>query len=285
MIDYNKFACFILTHGRPTNVKTYQLLRKRGYKGKIYLIVDDEDKTLEAYKKNFKDEVIVFSKKEIDKTTDCGDNFHNFKTVLYARNACFPIATKLGLDYFLELDDDYTSVESRFNKQNVFAYENIKDINNLIINMLEFLEATPTTTISFAQGGDFIGGKNGTYGKAVKLGRKSMNSFFCKTNRPFLFLGTLNDDVNTFTTWGKSGQLFFMYNHILINQAPTQQQAGGLTDIYLQYGTYVKSMYSVMYNPSFVKLMMMGNKFMRIHHQVNKEQAYPKILDQKYKKG
>jgi hypothetical protein len=49
----NNFAVFILTHGRPDNVKTYTTLRKCGYTGKVYFIVDNEDKHIEAYQKNY----------------------------------------------------------------------------------------------------------------------------------------------------------------------------------------------------------------------------------------
>ena len=37
--------------------------------------------------------------------------------------------------------------------------------------------------------------------------------------------------------------------HIMINQKPTLQREGGLTEVYLEYGTYVKSFYSVMFSP------------------------------------
>ena len=46
-------AVFILSHGRPYNVITYKTLRKSGYTGKIYIIVDDEDKTINEYKSIF----------------------------------------------------------------------------------------------------------------------------------------------------------------------------------------------------------------------------------------
>ena len=39
MQEYN-FAVFILTHGRPDNVKTIPTLKKCGYTGNIYFIVD-----------------------------------------------------------------------------------------------------------------------------------------------------------------------------------------------------------------------------------------------------
>ena len=58
---HNGFVAFILTHGRPDRVLTYEKLRKHGYTGKIYIVCDDEDKTLPEYRKRFGD-VLVFSK-------------------------------------------------------------------------------------------------------------------------------------------------------------------------------------------------------------------------------
>ena len=84
---HNGFVAFILTHGRPDRVLTYEKLRKHGYTGKIYIVCDDEDKTLPEYRKRFGD-VLVFSKSEIAKTFDEGDNFGDRRAIIYARNAC-----------------------------------------------------------------------------------------------------------------------------------------------------------------------------------------------------
>ena len=44
----NNFAVFILTHGRPDNVITIKTLRQSGYTGKVYFIIDNEDKKSES---------------------------------------------------------------------------------------------------------------------------------------------------------------------------------------------------------------------------------------------
>lgn len=92
---HNGFVAFILTHGRPDRVLTYEKLRKHGYTGKIYIVCDDEDKTLPEYRKRFGD-VLVFSKSEIAKTFDEGDNFGDRRAIIYARNACFELAQQIG---------------------------------------------------------------------------------------------------------------------------------------------------------------------------------------------
>lgn len=98
--DPAKFAAFILTHGRSEKVITYRSLRRHGYTGPIYLIIDDEDPTGDQYRETFGAEwVIAFSKAEIAATFDEGDQSPDRRTIVYARNACFGIAADLGLDY------------------------------------------------------------------------------------------------------------------------------------------------------------------------------------------
>ena len=89
MIDED-FAVFILTHGRPDNVKTFNTLKRFGYTGKIYIIIDNEDKRADEYYKNF-DNVVMFNKKDVALAFDEGDNFNDRRSIVYARNACFNI--------------------------------------------------------------------------------------------------------------------------------------------------------------------------------------------------
>ena len=64
-MENKDFAVFILTHARPDNVKTYTTLKKCGYTGKIYLIVDNEDKSIDKYISNFGlDNIKIFNKKQ-----------------------------------------------------------------------------------------------------------------------------------------------------------------------------------------------------------------------------
>ena len=111
----DKFAVFILTHGRPDNMKTVQSLKKSNYTGDIYFIIDDEDETADQYRNNFgADKVIQFSKKEASKITDIGDSMQTLRGVTFARNISQRIAKEMGLDYMLQLDDDYTSFAYRY---------------------------------------------------------------------------------------------------------------------------------------------------------------------------
>lgn len=278
------FAVFILSHGRANNVITIKTLREIGYTGKIYIIIDNEDSQENEYKK-IKDveDIIVFNKKEEMRYTDTADNFKDHRLVVYARNKCHSIAKDLGLEYFLELDDDYTGFGIRYDNDGKLSRKKITKANKLFDAFIDFLEKSNALTVAFAQGGDYIGG----IGSKVwqdQLSRKAMNCFFCKTDRPFKFSGSTNEDVNAYITYGNKGKLMFTVADICMDQLQTQSNPGGLTDIYLDNGTYVKSFYSVIHQPQCVKISSMGNKFRRIHHKILWDKCTPKILNEKWKK-
>ena len=67
-----EFAVFIMVHGRPSRMKTYETLRKQGYTGKIYCVADNLDKTLDEYKSIYGDDLLVFDKKKAAKKMDSG---------------------------------------------------------------------------------------------------------------------------------------------------------------------------------------------------------------------
>jgi len=278
------FCMLILTHRRPDKVYTYKTLRRCGYTGKIYLVVDDMDKSLPRYQELYGDEVLVFSKDEIAPHMDSGDNFP-YRSVIYARNVAHSLAESVGCKYFMQLDDDYNAFTYKFNQSLEWERSPIGDLDAVMDVLIEFFESSGCTTIAMAQEGDFIGGPAAGYGKRVQLTRKAMNSFLCSTERPFQFQGQLNDDVNTYTGGGRKGQLFFTTNMLCLNQAKTQQSSGGLTELYLDMGTYTKSFYTVMFEPSCCKVSDFGPKDRRLHHRLDWERIAPKIIREEHRRG
>jgi hypothetical protein len=284
------FAVFILTHGRANNVYTYQSLRKQGYTGKIYLICDDEDKQLDKYKEVYgKESVIVFNKQEAIDFTDSGDNFKKRNSVVYARNISFDIASSLGLTHFWQLDDDYTRFDYSTNEelQYITSENKIGKLDDVLVALIEFLDTTPFHSVAFAQGGDFIGGEGCVLLSKMRkdeIYRKVMNSFMFRVDRRVKFMGRINEDVNMYAEWGRRGILFMTTPQLRLQQIVTQQNEGGLTEIYLDLGTYTKSFYSVMYAPSCVKISEVGTNDKRIHHQVSWKHTAPKILSEEHRK-
>lgn len=280
------FAAFILTHGRPNKVYTINSLRKSGYTGRIVLLVDDLDKTKEEYIEKYGDEVHIFDKKAIAKTFDQADNFNDMRTIIYARNASFEVAKNLGIKYFIQLDDDYTAFRFRYNDKLNYCLTPVKkNLDGIFSALVKFHRESGIDCIAVCQGGDFIGGsQNRTFAQGIMLKRKCMNSFICSTDRPFKFIGRINEDVNTYTRMANTGLLMFTANQVSIDQKETQSNSGGMTELYLDSGTYVKSFYSVMYLPSAITVKVMRSRNPRLHHSVSWKHAVPVILRESVKK-
>lgn len=277
------FAVFILTHGRPDNVITYKTLEQCGYTGKTFIVIDDEDKKADQYKNKFGDKVLQFCKSEIAKTFDEGDNFNDRRAIIYARNACFELAKKIGVRYFIQLDDDYVTFLHKSDPEGRFLSRKVQDLDFVFEAYLQYLISTPFKSICMAQGGDFIGGA-GNVLAIKKHKRKAMNTFICDVDDPFQFVGRINEDVNTYTYIQRQGNPFLTVGLVSINQKQTQSNSGGMTDLYLDSGTYIKSFYSVMYCPSAVHIQDMGMTNRRLHHAVFFDACAPKIIEERHRR-
>jgi len=283
-----QFAVFILSHGRADNVKTIKALTQSGYTGRIYIIIDDEDEQRQEYINRYGKSVIVFNKQEAALNVDVADLKKQRNVVVYARNQCHSIANKLGLTHFVEMDDDYSWFSFKQFIDGHSKERRIHNIDEVFDITFDFLDVSGAAAVCCAQGGDYIGGALGTMA-TQRLTRKAMNVFFCKTDRLFKFYGRLNEDTTAYTRLGQQGILFFTFADWMVHQEMTQQSAGGLTDAYLDAGTYVKSFYSVMFSPSCVRLGVLGDgsrgeRHERIHHRVIWGKCTPKIISSKYKK-
>lgn len=281
------FVVFILSHGRADKVVTFKTLRKSGYTGKVIVLIDDEDDQAGAYFARFgRENVEIFSKTEIAKTFDLGDNFTENRSIVFARNACFGIAERLGYRYFIELDDDYSSFENRRPLEvGGLQVKKTKRLGEVFSLIFDFYAKTPFHALALAQGGDFIGGAKGILAKKMIMKRKAMNVFFLSTDRKFSFVGRVNEDVNTYTSVQARGDAIMgTLPFVSITQKQTQKQSGGMTELYRQSGTYVKSFYSVMFAPSCVKVRMMTAKHARIHHSIAWRYAVPKFISEDHKK-
>ncbi len=282
---HKDFAAFILSHGRPTNIKTLASLKRCGYTGRVFIIIDNEDETAPEYRKRYGDQVIMFDKAAVAQTFDECDNFNiPRKSVVYARNACYPIARELGLKTFVQLDDDYTGFEHRFNPQLEWEFQRAQRLNEVFDATLDFYEHIPAKILAYAQGGDFIGGRSNKHLKSLNMQRKAMNTLFCDVDRPVTFTGRINEDVNLYCANGHRGELILTIPNVNVVQGATQQNQGGMSDLYLSAGTYLKSFYTVMQCPSFVTIADMGEQHRRIHHHIRWAHAVPVILDEKYRK-
>lgn len=276
-VNMSNFGVFIYCWGRPEFCNTYKNLKSAGYTGRIVLLVDNLDKTKEEYIARYGGEnVYVFNKFFAAKKSDPMNNFGKLESTLYVENTMFDAAKELGWDYFCAMCDDYYY----FGHRGVKGAKKTNNLDKVFEYYVEYLINSPVKCLAFSQGGDNFGGFDET--KLYK--RKVMNSFICKTSEPFKFYGSMNDDVNMYVQNGIRGDIFLTTMFFQLDQPDTQSTGGGLENLYLTYGTYVKSFYTVMLSPSSVKVALMGTKEARLHHKINYNNTVPCIIDEKYKK-
>lgn len=284
-MKYN-FAIFILSANRAGNVDTIETLRKHGYTGEWYIVIDRKE-DIQPYEDEYGSErVIYFDKDEILDEVDRADNQDRRDVNVYARNKVFEIADEMGYEWFAQFDDDYHDFKYKWNSDGDFGSYPVENLDHIFEAMIDYMDTADLDSIATAQGGDFIGGEEAHINKddgKIATKRKVMNTFICNSKRPFRFIGTINEDVNTYIRLAQLGKIYLTPGIISVEQERTQQQEGGLTDIYLDSGTYVKSFYTILYSPSSVKLNRMGESNLRMHHHINWKTSIPKIVPESTK--
>lgn len=287
MTNKRDYCVFIISYMRPTAQYTLDALQKYGYSGEVYIVVDDQDPTLDKYLDKYGDRILVFSKEEIAGQFDEADNFSDWRGASYPLNKLYDLAEQLGYEWFIAFGDDYIGFPYRMdgNYQAIHARNFVRDLDRLFDLMMDYYRSIPAKCIAFSQGGDFIGGLDNHIDESVNQRRKCMNTLFHSVHRKFQYPGSLNEDVNAYTWLGNMGELFLTFPLVSVAQKATQQVKGGMTDMYLEMGTYVKSFYTVLFCPGFVTVQMMYTKYRRLHHRIEWDYAVPVILREEHRKA
>lgn len=305
------YVILILSYTRPEFLKTHTwgLLDTVNSHARRVVVLSDDDKTVPEYRKIYGDDsIFIFNKEEAEKRydmdlVDCywGKSLSR-KATVWARNEQFRIARELGYRWFIVLDDDYVDVVMRramiSRKTNdvffpriraaLFAREDKPELSvfdECCLKYFNLLESAPWMYITaFSQIGDFIGGVSSVMAR-YSYRWKAMNVFFGDTRKEYRYYGRFNDDVNAYILNGKRGQLSLTLDMPSIDQTPTQQASGGITDMYKMFGTYVKSIPSAVICPSSVAVSCMGSSCPRVHHSVEWSLTCPLVVDSSFCKG
>lgn len=279
------FAVFILSHGRAEQIMTVDMLKKQHYTGDWYVVIDDEDEQESIYRQKFGSHILQFNKKREAEKTDTGDLDDDRRVGVFARNAIQDMAKEMGYKYHLQLDDDFRELEFRTPKgdKNKLAAYRIKNLDKLFAVLVDFMDNTSVAWISFALSSDYLGGMDNRRWQAG-LFPKTMGSFLMRADQIVKFRMRMNDDITTCISSWHQGILNYSIMQIMVQTPVTQEMGGGMTDIYVDNGTYRKSFYSVMCCPSFVTIAKQGRIFFRPHHNISWNNCVPKVLGQKWRK-
>lgn len=274
----NDFAVIIITHKRP-DCDTYSVLRKSGYTGKIFLVVDDGDPTVPEYKEKYGDEVKVFHKK-VD--FDIGDNFDGPNSIAtFARNHCWKVAVEEKLKTFLMLDDDLEQLTYRYAKDGKLKGKKVTNADWLFDRVSEWLLSSNMGCVSFGIAMDYIGGIK----RLSKSKRTAMNSFFLRTDRRFEFLGRYSEDQISPVLQNKIGNAVVGFTGVQAQfdvwTHGKPKANGGCQSAYRDVGSFSLRFYEVMWHPDCIHLRQNENEFM---DSLLSKYAFPMILSGRYRK-
>lgn len=265
---------FVISKGRP-KCTTAHLLQRIGFPGDWYIVCGSNDETVPQYEANYPGHVLVFDFGKEFGQTDTMDNFGLAKSsgACPARNATAKIAAKMGLKRHWQFDDDYTG----FN-----VYDPARGKNRTSCDGPTIYEVMKAIA-SFA---DSVGASNAGFTVATMECRPDnrmavARRVFNAHNMPVWgdefvkWTSRMNDDLINAVSVAKRGGYEAQFKFAGIAMKPSQQEDGGLSDLYREEGTVFKTAYAVMANPSSVKLV---RRFGRWHHSMNASTTFPKVV-------
>lgn len=281
MIDYN-FACIIISHGRPHNIPTILSLKRSGYSGKFYILIDNEDKSQEQYLKNYED-VIIFNKNDfINKNHLLFDK--SLKNVaVHARNAAENIARKLKLDYYLLLDDDIINFHYRY-ADNRLHSEKLYDLDSAINYYIKYMSDAGIATIGLAHDGMFLGGNTQIFDSPQYSKNRILANAFIRNLKYDVCWGPdmCEDFITSINENNKSNvwiTLPFIGIHCKKQGMNKSKSDGGNSEAYLMNGNYGVAKYAVLAHPDCYKLSQ--NMWFKC---ISYDMIVPRIISQEYKK-
>lgn len=279
------FAVFILSHGRADDVKTAAMLKKQGYTGDWYIVIDNEDDQAGTYFGKYGDRVLMFDKKAVAAETDTGDLDDDRRVGVFARNKIQELAAGRGYAYHLQLDDDFKEIRYRNAEGVRIRSRKARNLDNVFYSLVRYMDACPKITwLSFGLSSYYLGGVKGSSCWRDQMTPKTMGSFLMRASHPVKFSMRMNDDITTCALEQSRGNLAWTIMQYQVETIPTQHQDGGMTDIYKDNGTYRKSFYSVLAGPSWA---VISREILshRIHHEIRFANCVPKLLSGKWKKA
>lgn len=275
----NDFAVFIVTHGRANQQKTLKTIRKCGYTGKIYLIIDDMDEQQEEYEKLYGDMVVKFSKEKTAPQVDTMNNRIEYKSAVYARYECYHIAEQLGLRFALVCDDDISGISFRIIKGQKLKSFTVKNLDIVLEDMCSIMESEPMAIFGFAQSGAFIGGITDKYLHGCH--RRVSQAMMIDTKTPVMPRGLVFEDALMAMDAGMQGKIAMSTMLVQVSSPQMGMNSGGMHDYYQKASFYAPCFYSVIAHPDKVRIIS-SKDGMKL--RFNNKALAPMIISDRWKK-
>jgi hypothetical protein len=234
---------FIPSYHRPRNIKTAKYFAGIGWNVKnIHVVIDSEADDREDYLHECKKMGVNLHIFDISEARQRFDFVHrksqSRRGVGMARNMFYDIAKKLGISFYCVIDDDTISYQFRpFGVYKRMA--SLDDIRITVEYIKEFMQRQKIGVWGLSQTGDMFE----RYTEKL-LRKKVMNTTFYDTR--FIYRGergVLDVDTSQFVGIMNDG-LFTgsLASGVVLNQAMSAKQRGGLTDAYNENKLLSKSL-------------------------------------------
>lgn len=206
-------------------------------------------------------------------------NRKEYRASVYARNACFEIARKLGIRWMFMCDDDISNFRYRLLRGNKLKGYNIKNIEWLFDEMRNIMEIGNIGIFGFSQAGAFVGGPNKNYLKGHQ--RKVAQAMMFDVNNPVYFRGIFYEDMLASLDCGNCGRIAISTMLVLVQSPKQSDNNGGMQKIYEESGTYIPCFFVVMAYPGIAKIDVKGHKFIL---KMNNKAFAPMIISERWRK-
>ena len=274
---------FILTHGRPNTQLTLKMLREYEYSGKIFLVLDDTDKTIQQYIDNYGAEnLIIFNKNHYINSVETVTNSPKYACILYAKAAVEDIAQSMGLKSFIIADDDLTGIRFRYENEGKLASKKIgKNFNKVIAYLNEMMLSTNITALSPLYTSFFIGGVGALNPSHIESARFTYIFVLRNASHKVEWLADYGEDNITSFEQNKQGYLQLGIPYLQEDSvSPTVRLEGGMSETYAT-DTFALCMRCIVVEPAYISTQWYNGKYVP---KIQRKNSLPKIISGRYKK-
>lgn len=278
------YIVFIITHGRPNNQLTLNLLKELGYTGKYLLVLDDTD-DIRTYVNNYgADNIVVFSKEYYFSIADTGLSKQErvLKFPQYARMAVEDIAKELGYQFFMVLDDDLINIRIRYDKDGVLKSQSTKGIiNEVFAKCIDFIDDANVACASFGWGNSYRGGVKVLYDYTSR-NRMCAETFIRNGKFEVDWRPLMIHDLLTSISCNMGGQVWMQLLNIQIDIKVSEGKCdGGSAEVYRSFNKFRRVCFPLMMYPSCNKPRWYKDKWITTF---SPENGCNKIIGSRYKK-
>lgn len=250
-------------------------------------MLDDEDSTIDEYKKKFSSdplvEVVIFCKQYFIDRTDTGLTIPQRHFAVFARNAVETDAIINEYPSFFMFDDDITTVRLRYVKGKSLKSKKITANLDKIFELLEtYLLSANLATLGFGTANNYMGGACVMTKETAKY-RMCYNAFLRNAKFKVDWFLNILEDRTTSIFQNRIGNVWIQFLPIQIDTMPMYGViAGGNSEVYKNYDKFRQVFFPILMHPDCNYIRYISDRWTIVF---TANYICPKIISDRYKRG